>query len=171
MRELDNWIEAGAIVRPHGIRGEVIADLKRDLLEDVLPEMKVRITMPKDGESYLVVDQAREHHGRLIVKFAGVDSRDEAETLRGASVWLTREQVGSLDDDCWFVQDIVGIEVYTEEGELLGTIDDVLCMPANDVYVVRTAESEILLPAIEDVIVDVDLEAGRMLVHLIEGLR
>ncbi len=171
MRELDNWIEAGAIVRPHGLRGEVVVDLKRDLLELIVEGMEVRVTTRKGEEHSLAVEQAREHQGRLIVKFADIDSRDDAESVRTWTVWMTREQVGSLGEDRWFVQDIVGLEVFTVDGERLGAIAEVLHMPANDVYVVKSDEGEILLPAIEDVVQDVDIEAGRMVVQLIEGMR
>ncbi len=171
MRELDSWIEAGAIVRPHGIKGEVIADLKRDLLELVTENMEIRTTATKGGESYLLVERAREHHGRLIVKFRDVESVEAAEGLRGSTLWMTRGEIGALGDDRWFVQDILGIEVVTDEGERLGTLAEVMHMPANDVYVVRGDGGEILLPATEEVVREVDVEAGRMVVHLIEGLR
>ncbi len=171
MKELDNWIEAGAVTRPHGIKGEVTVDIKADLLELVVEEMEIRTTTPRGEERVLVVEQAREHKGRLIVRFAGFDSRDAAESLRGYALWLSREQVGELGDDRWLVQDILGIDVYTEEGEHLGQLAEVMHQPANDVYVVRGADGEILLPATEEVVRQVDVVAAKMVVHLIEGLR
>jgi 16S rRNA processing protein RimM len=171
MRELDSWIEAGAIVRPHGLRGEVVVDLKSDLLELVVEGMEVRVTTRKGEAQSLAVEEARGHQGRLIVKFADIDSREDAESVRAWTIWMTRDQVGSLEEDRWFVQDIIGLEVFTRDGEHLGAIVEVMHMPANDVYVVRGGGEEILLPAIEDVVQEVDIEAGRMLVQLIEGLR
>jgi 16S rRNA processing protein RimM len=171
MTERHRWIEAGAVLRPHGIRGEVIVDLKRDLIEFVTAGCELRVTSRKGEESRLEVELAREHRGRLIVKFKTFETRDDAEALRAFAVWMTREQIGPLEPDRWFVQDIVGIAVLTDEGEHLGEIAEVLSMPANDVYVVIGERGEILLPAIEEVIREVDLEQGTMLVHLIEGLR
>jgi 16S rRNA processing protein RimM len=171
MIERDRWIEAGAVLRPHGIRGEVIVDVKRDLLASLTEGMEVRLATGKTGDVGLEIERAREHAGRLIVKFKGFDTRTDAEELRASTVWLTREQIGTLEPGRWFVQDIVGIDVVTDEGERLGTVAEVMSMPANDVYVVRGGDEEILLPATEEVIREVDLERGKMLVHLIEGLR
>jgi 16S rRNA processing protein RimM len=171
MKARHRWIEAGEVLRPHGIRGEVIVDLKSDLLEHVTAGSALRITSRTGEESRLEVESARPHQGRLIVKFEGYETRDDAERLRARAVWMTREQIGPLEPGRWFVQDIVGIEVFTEEGERLGELKEVLPMPANDVYVVIGGGGEILLPATEEVIREVDLEGGRMLVRLIEGLR
>jgi 16S rRNA processing protein RimM len=170
MRQLDDWIEAGAVVKPHGIKGEVILDLARDLTEVITESLEVRVTGRKDGERTLTVERARDHKARKVVKFKNVETVEDAEALRGWSVWLTREQIGPLDEDRWFVADIVGLDVYTDEEEYLGKLAEVMHMPANDVYVVRNGEKEILLPVIDDVIRSVDVDSGRMVIHLMEGL-
>ena len=171
MRRLDDWIEAVAIIRPHGIKGEVVVDLARDLMELIAEPMELRVTARDGTEHFLTVDQARTHKARRLVKFKGVDTVEEAASLRASSVWLSREQIGPLESERWFVQDIIGIDVLTDEGELLGTLAEVMHTPANDVYVVRKDSQEILLPVIDEVVKVVDLEAGRMVVHLMEGLR
>ncbi len=171
MTDRDSWIEAGAIVRPHGIRGEIAVDLKSDLLDLMTEGMKVRLTTPKGEESRPEVERARAHKGRLVIKFKGVDSRNEAETLRDRALWLTREQVGELPEGRYFVEDILGLSVHSESGECLGRVEEVLSMPASDIYVVRGASGEILLPVVDEVVKEVDLEGGRIVVHLIEGLR
>ena len=171
MRELDRWIEAGAVARPHGIKGEVILDVKRDLVRCFETGVEVRFLTERGQESFLRVAVAREHQGRLIVGFVDVVTRSDAESLRLNSVWLSREQIGELEEDRWFVQDLVGMEVVTDEGERLGLLRDVLSMPANDVFVVRGGSEEVLLPATDEVILDVDIESGTMTVHLLKGLR
>jgi 16S rRNA processing protein RimM len=171
MRKLDKWIEAGAVMRPHGIRGEVAVDLKQDLLACIAEKSEIRVSSRDGAERHLRVERVREHKGRLIIKFEGVDTREGAEQLRAFTIWLTREQIGPLEGDRWFVQDVLGMDVDTDEGEHLGKVAEVMHMPANDVFVVRGEGGEILLPVIADVIVDVDVEAGKMLVHLMEGLR
>lgn len=171
MRKLERWIEAGAVVRPHGLRGEVVLDLKRDLHEHLGVGVEIRLTSGSGEVGLLQVERARMHQGRLIVKLKGVEERADAERLRAHVVWLTREQIGPLGEGRWFVQDILGMEVFTDAGERLGRITDVLHMPANDVYVVEGNGEEILLPVTEEVIRSVDIEAGRMLVHLLKGLR
>jgi 16S rRNA processing protein RimM len=171
MRNLDSWIEAGTIVRAHGLRGEVIADIFGDLAELFVQGLELRLTDREGAESRIVVRRARKHQDRLILELDGIETCDRAETLRSLVIWIPRERVGPLDSKRWFVQDILGVEVFTDTGERLGRLTEVMHMPANDVYVVRGDGREILLPAIEDVIKDVDVVAGRMLVHLIEGLR
>ncbi len=171
MRNLDSWIEAGVVVRAHGLRGEVVADIFGDLAEVFEQGLEVRLTDGDGAESRMTVRRARRHQDRLILEFDGVETCDRAEGLRSHVIWLPRERIGPLESKRWFVQDILGVEVFTDQGERLGRLTEVMHMPANDVYVVRGEGREILLPAIEDVIKDVDVVAGRMLVHLIEGLR
>lgn len=170
MKQLDDWIEAGAIVRPHGLKGEVVVDLVRDLSEVVTESLELRVTGRREGERVLTVERARDHKARKVVQFKGVSTVEDAEALRGWSVWLTREQIGPLEEDRWFVQDIVGIDVYTDEDEYLGKLAEVMHMPGNDVYVVRKGEKEILLPVTDDVVRSVDIDLGRMVIHLMEGL-
>jgi 16S rRNA processing protein RimM len=171
MSRLGQWIEAGSLVKPHGVKGEVIAELALDLCDFVVEELALRVTDSAGEEHTLEIERTRDHKGRKIIKFKGVETPEQAETLRGCVVWLARVQIGPLAEDRWFVQDILGVDVCTEEGEVLGKLADVMHMPANDVYVVRGAGGEILLPVIEDVILGVDLEAGRMVVRLMEGMR
>jgi 16S rRNA processing protein RimM len=171
MTDRHAWIEAGAVTRPHGIRGEVVVDLKSDLLDCVVEETRIRLTTRKGDESFRIVERARRHKGCLVLKLVDVDTRDGASDLRGHTVWLTREQVGALPEGRYFVEDILGIDVYTEGGEHLGTVEDVLNMPASDIYVVRGGGDEILLPVIDEVVRDVDVAGRKMVVHLMEGLR
>jgi len=172
MRELDAWVEAGVVMRPHGIAGEVVVDLKNDLLELVSEAMELRTTcLNNDDELILVVERVRKHKGRLIIAFKGRNTREEADELRSRTIWMTREQIGPLDEDRWFVQDLVGMTVLTDDGEALGRLVDVMHQPANAVFVVETESGEVLLPVIDDVIRTVDIEKGRMIVHLLPGLR
>jgi 16S rRNA processing protein RimM len=171
MRNLDSWIEAGVVVKAHGIRGEVVADIFGDLAGVFEQGLELRLTDGKGVESRVTVRRARKHQDRFILELDGIDTCERAEVLRSRVIWLARDQIGPLDSKRWFVQDILGVEVFTDTGERLGRLTEVMHMPANDVYVVRGEGREILLPAIEDVIKDVDVVAGRMLVHLIEGLR
>jgi len=171
MRNLDTWIEAGVIVRSHGVRGELVAELLGDLAGLFVDGLGIRLTRRDGSESFAVVRQARRHQDRYLLQIEGVTTRDQAEHLRSSLVWLDRARIGPLEDGRWFVQDLIGVEVFTEEGEDLGKLTEVMHMPANDVYVVRGGGGEILLPAIQDVVKEVDVNSGRMVVHLIEGLR
>ncbi len=116
--------------------------------------------------------RARRHQDRLILELDGVETCDRAENLRSHVIWIARDRIGPLDSKRWFVQDILGVEVFTDEGERLGKADRGHAHAGERrLRGARGTGREILLPAIEDVIKDVDVAAGRMLVHLIEGLR
>ena len=107
----------------------------------------------------------------VILKFKGYDSINDVERYRGKDLWITREQAVPLGEDENFVADLIGLAVVTDGGETLGTMKDVMFTGANDVYVVeRENGKELLLPAIKDCILDVDLENGVMTVHVLDGL-
>jgi len=114
MSELDAWIEAGRITRPHGVKGDVFVDFKPDLEPCLAGGLNVR-TVGSDGAvSSLEVERYRNHSGRVVIKFVGVDTRGAAESLRGLGVWLDRSDIGALEEDRWFVQDLIGIEVLAD---------------------------------------------------------
>jgi 16S rRNA processing protein RimM len=117
------------------------------------------------------VEQVRLHQGVAILKLTGCDSRNDAETLRGHWLQVPIEQAIPLEEDEYYLFQLVGLEVRTAEGEVLGELAEVLQTGANDVYVVRGPAGELLLPDIPQVIQEIDLEAGRMLVQLAPGLR
>ena len=119
----------------------------------------------------LTVERVRVHKGRLIIGFKGFRTRDDADGLRSRTVWMTRDQIGPLGEDRWLVQDLIGLKVLTDEGETLGRLADVMHQPANAVLVVETESGEVLLPLIDDVVRDVDVEGGKVVVTLIPGLR
>lgn len=124
---------------------------------------------PRRATRVFEVEEARGHKGGFLIKFAGIDDRERAETLRGVHVVVRRADLKPLPERTWYVYELEGLQVYTEEGEHLGVLEEVLFTGGNDVYVVKGAR-EILLPAIRQVIREVDLAAGRMVVHLLDGL-
>ena len=105
------------------------------------------------------------------MKIKGYDSLNEIEPLKGSTLWVTREQAVELDEDEYFITDLIGIKVFLENGDLLGTMDDVIVTGANDVYVVKDEKGkEWYLPAIGECILDVNIEEEKMMVHLMPGL-
>ena len=108
----------------------------------------------------------------VILKFKGIDNINDVEKYRKMSLFVTRENAVKLKKDEYFIADLIGLKVQTDEGEALGEVTDVLQTGANDVYEIRTEDGEeILLPAIKDCVKEVDVEGGSMLVHLLPGLR
>ena len=107
----------------------------------------------------------------VILKFREFDSINEVEKYRGCELYVSREQAVPLEENEYYIADLLGMSVYTEAGELLGNLRDVIETGANDVYCVNTEKyGEVLIPAIRQCILQVDVEAGRMTVHLLPGL-
>jgi len=124
----------------------------------------------EDNLREVEVAWARPRGRDVVVKFVGVDSPEEARKLQGESVWVPREEAVPLEEGSYYIPDLLGMEVVDEEGEVLGVLEDVWALPANDVYVVRRGGKEVLLPATEEVVREVDVKARRIVVRLLEGL-
>lgn len=116
------------------------------------------------------VESVRPAGQAFLVKLGGVHSRGEAERLRGAELCIPQEQRAELPEGTYYVSDLLGAEVWTEEGELVGRLVDVLRGAAHDVYVVRGPRGEILLPAVREVVRHLSVSEARVVVHLLPGL-
>ncbi|MGH2571120.1 MAG: ribosome maturation factor RimM [bacterium] len=156
--------------RPHGIRGEITALLFGVTGAELSAMTTLRVRRPNGAEAPLRIEDARPKGQGWILRIDGVEDREGAEELRGAAIVAPREDLPEAQPGEWWIDDLVGLEVVSDDGEAIGRLVDVWTLPANDVYVVRSADGEVLLPAIEDVIVGVDLEKKTMTVHLLPGL-
>lgn len=106
-----------------------------------------------------------------ILKFKGIDHINDIEKYRGKSLLVDREDAVELGKDEYYIADMLGLDVYTEDGNFFGNLKDVMETGANDVYMIATKEyGEVLIPAIRECILDVDVERNRMVIHLMEGL-
>lgn len=157
----------GRVLRPHGIRGELRVEILTDYPER-LPLHRVLYlgTEPTPHR----VEHVRFHKGGALIKLAGCDDRTTAEKLRGQWVQIPFEAAVPLEEGEYYYFQLVGVEVFTSQGELLGTVAEVVDTGANDVYVVRGPRGEVLIPAIEEVVRELDLEARRMVVEVLPGL-
>lgn len=155
------YIEAGEIVTTHGVRGEVKLLTWLDSPEDLLDFDRCRIA----GKEY-TMESVRVQKSCNLVKLQGVDTVEDANALRGKVLELYREDI---DDEVIFAAELIGMEVFAE-GENIGKIRDVLDCPGNAVYVVK-GEHEYMIPAVKEFILDTDMEANRMRVKLLEGMR
>lgn len=166
----DGYMAVGMIAGVHGLRGEVKVELHTDFPERFAPG---EIVYLGTNLQETVITEARPHQGQYLLQFRGMDNRTQAEELRGLWIFIPEAEAADLDDDTYFVHDIIGLSVQTVSGELLGTIEQVLFTGANEVYVVMTPDEprrEILLPAIADVVKQVDLDNGILVVELLPGL-
>lgn len=174
MVEADNRLFLiGKITRPHGLRGEVKVMPTTDFPERFEDMTSVIVETPTGIRSRYNIDSVRYQSGFVIIHFEGVDDVDAAERLRDSNLLVTRDELVPLPEGHYYVFDLIGLDVITEEGEKLGKLTDVFRTGANDVYVVKPDENssrEYLLPAIRDVVKKIDVPGGRMIVHLLPGL-
>ena len=157
------YLQAGEIVATHGVRGECKILPWADSPAFLTQFSRVFL----DGQA-VAVQRARVQGNCVLMKLAGVDSVEQAAALRGKTVSVAREDAPPLEDGAVYIADLIGLPVF-QDGEQLGTIADVLSLPAHDVYVVRGAH-EYLIPAVPAFILEVDTARG-VTVRLIEGMQ
>lgn len=165
------YFEIGQIVNTFGIKGQVKVtpftdDIHRfDELKKVILEKNKKV---QERE----IEEVTYHKNMVIIKFKGIEDINMAENLRNSYLKIKREDAKELPEDTYYIADLLGLAVYTEDGEYLGKVDDIYSTKANDVYVVKDEEGkQILLPGTKEVIQKVDLEKETITVHLLEGLR
>ena len=170
MPESEWNLNIGEIVAPFSRFGEVKVRLDTDFPERFKGLKQVQVC-PKSGEPRLMdVETCRFHKGQVLMKLRGMESINDAETLRNAIVQVRDDQAVTLPDNEFYIHDLIGCEVIAQENRLLGKVTAVLIGPANDVYVIGQGKDEILLPAIKDVIKNVDISARQITVTLTPGL-
>jgi 16S rRNA processing protein RimM len=168
---MENFLQVGVISSTHGIRGEVKVFPTTDDIGRFKKLKEVYLDTGKDLFS-LEIESVKFFKQFAILKFKGYDSINDIEEYRGKSLLVAREDAVSLKKDEYFIADLIGLAVYLDSGEEFGVVKDVMETGANDVYVLecREMKKEILIPAIKECILDVDVENGKMKIHLLEGL-
>jgi len=166
----DDRIAIGKIAKPVGIKGEVKVLPWTDFPERFAKLGRVFIRKKGKPESELEIVRAREHGGAVLIQFAGIDTPEAADRLREAELLIPKQEAMPLPEGAYYTFDLIGMEVVTEDGERIGRLSDVWRMPAHDVYVVERGGKEILVPALQTVIRDVDIPHRRMTVALPDGL-
>ena len=159
-------IVVGVVTTAHGLRGEVAVQNRSDNPDRWREGAHVLL----EGGRELTIDHARPHGRRMLVKFAGVDDRDAAEGLRGANLVVPESWVPPLPDGEWWSHEVVGCEVRTEHGRRLGRVTEVIANPANDLWVTVDDGDETLIPALADLLIEVDVRAKRIVVRDVPGL-
>lgn len=167
---MENKLQVGVISSTHGVRGEVKVfpttdDVKRfkRLKEVILETGKEELTLEIEGVKFF--------KQFAILKFKGIDNINDIEKYKGKSLFVTRKNAVPLRRDEYFIADLQGLSVEDEGGNLIGTLRDVMETGANDVYIVDMTDGrEVLLPAIKECILDVDVEGGKIRVHMMDGL-
>ena len=167
---MEDVFQVGVISTTHGIAGEVKVFPTTDDMNRFKKLKEVILDTGKETQ-LLHIQQVRFFKNMVIVKFKEFRSINDVERLRGKSLYVTRENAVKLQKDEYFIADMIGIQVVSDEGEDLGILQDEMQTGANDVYVVEKDGEELLIPAIKDCILSVNVEEGKMEVHLLPGLR
>jgi 16S rRNA processing protein RimM len=166
------YLAVGRVLRPHGLQGELRVEIITDYPERLRQHACFYLASPDSPEVVrrYPVEAMRQHKGALLLKLDGCDDRDAAEELRGMLVQVPLEDAVPLEEGEYYHFQLVGLRVETEDGQWLGQLVEVLSTGANDVYIVRGPRGELLLPAVDDVVRELDLASKRMVVRLMRGM-
>jgi 16S rRNA processing protein RimM len=167
---MENLLRVGVISSTHGVKGEVKVFPTTD---DPARFKSLKKVMLDTGREHmdLEIQGVKFFKNMVILKFKGFDSIDEIEKYKGKDLLISRDQAVELGPDENFIIDLIGLRVVTEDGAEFGTLTDVIKTGANDVYEVRTGEGkDVLLPAIKECVLGVDIEEGIVTVHIMDGL-
>ncbi len=159
-------VVVGKAVKPTGVDGA----LQVQVMSDVPERFSVGAVVLLDGTERRILRAFAEHKGRISLKLEGIDDRDQAEGYRDKLLTISEDAVPELPAGTYYHYQIIDMEVLTPGGDKLGCIVDVLSVGDNDVYVVRGDGGEVLVPGLEDVILEVDTKKKRMIVALPDGL-
>lgn len=168
---MEDLLQVGVITSTHGVRGEVKVFPTTD---DAARFKKLKKVILDTGKENIELEIAgvKFFKNMVILKFKEFDNINDVEKYRQKKLYVTRENAVKLKKNEYFIADLIGLTIQTDDGETLGELMDVLQTGANDVYVIQTADGEeILLPAIKQCIKEVDVENRSMLVHMMPGLR
>lgn len=168
---MQEYFEIGQIVNTSGLKGVVKANLFTDDMAKI--EKFERILIEKDNQLIAYeIEEVRYYKNQALIKFKGIDDINMAENLRNCFMKVSRADEPDLPEDTYYVSDLIGIDVYLDSGERLGILKEVfpLNLGSHDIYVVETGKKDVLLPAIGEVIKEVNIAENKMIVHLLEGL-
>lgn len=159
----------GQVLKPHGVRGEMRVRVITDLPQRFTWLETVYLGLEKPRQ--VVVEGVRFHQEVVLLKLAGYDDRETAAELRGEWLQVPESEAIPLEEGEYFLYQLEGLNVVSDEGETLGVLVQVLETGANNVFIVRGPGGELLLPDTEEVVLDIDFEQKQMRVHLLPGLR
>lgn len=167
---MQKYFEVGQIVNTFGVKGMLKV---KPFTDDAnrFEELKKVYICNKEKLEEVEIEEVKYHKDMVLLKIKGIEDMNEAEKVKGLYLKIDRKNAKKLPKDTYFIADLLGLEVYSDTGELLGKVDDIFRTGANDVYVVKNENGkQLLLPGIPDVIKEIDLEKEKIIVHLLKGL-
>ena len=167
---MQEYFEVGQIVNTFGIKGMVKVKPFTDDINRFDNLKKVYVETNKTKKQYEIED-VKYHKDMVLIKFKGIDKVEEAELLRNSYLKVNRQDEPELEDGTYYIVDLIGLDVYSDEGNLLGKVDDIFNNGSCDIYAIKDElGKQLLLPAISDVIKEINLEEKRIVVHIVKGL-
>lgn len=167
---MEDFFRIGVITKPHGLKGEVKVfpttdDAKR------FKKLKKCIIRTKKGDIEAEKKSCKFFKNLVILSFVGYDDINEVEALRNCDIYVSREDAVPLEEGEYYISDVIGSDVYEDNGSHLGTVEDVLQTGANDVFIVAMENGkELLVPVINDCVIEIDTESRKVIVKLMKGM-
>ena len=167
---MTKYLEIGQIVNTFGIKGMVKVKPFTDNIERFSNLEKIYIKN-KSGQTEYKIQEIKYHKNMVLIKFEGIENPEQADLLRNSYLIVDRETEEPLEPGRYYIVDMIGLDVFTDDNEYLGKLEDIYNTGSNDIYVVKNElGKQVLLPAIEDVIKNIDMDSKKVIVHLIPGL-
>ena len=167
---MTKYLEIGQIVNTFVIKGMVKVKPFTDNIERFSNLEKIYIKN-KSGQTEYKIQEVKYHKNMVLIKFEGIENPEQADLLRNSYLIVDRETEEPLEAGRYYIVDMIGLDVFTDDNEYLGKLEDIYNTGSNDIYVVKNElGKQILLPAIEDVIKNIDMDNKKVIVHLIPGL-
>lgn len=167
---MQEFLEIGQIVNTFGIKGMVKVKPFTDDITRFDDLKKVYVESNKTKKEY-EIEEVKYHKDMVLIKFKGIDKVEEAELLRNSYLKVNRNEEPNLEDGTYYIVDLLGLDVYSDEGNLLGKVDDIFNNGSCDIYAIKDElGKQLLLPAISDVIKEINLEEKKIVVHILKGL-
>ena len=164
------YFEIGQIVNTFGIKGFVKVNPFTDYMER-FEELKSVLVVKNKETIEMQIEEVKYQKNVVLIKFKGIEDINMAEKYKGCYIKIKREDTRKLPKDTYFIADLIGMKVYDENDNLLGTVNDIYNNKAHDIYVVKDdLGKQILLPSTKEVIKQVDIENDKIVVHLLDGL-
>jgi 16S rRNA processing protein RimM len=168
------FLTIGKIVGAHGVKGNIKVHSYAESLSVFEPGRSILVINAKGIEKTFEINWAKPHSRGVLLSLRGIDSRKSAEALIGSELFITRDSLPELEDGVYYWSDIIGLSVFTIDQQYIGRVESIIQTGSNDVYVVkdlsRDHDNETLIPALESVVLEIDLENNTMRVDLPEGL-
>jgi 16S rRNA processing protein RimM len=162
-----NLLLIGKVVGAHGVNGY----LKIKFWGEEEQKNWEKVHIPHgEGCKTFEIEDFKFHKGFVLLKIKNISTRDQALQLKGSEVFIDKKELSGLSDEEYYWFELEGLDVYTQQGDFIGTIQEILPTGSNDVYIVRDGEKEHLIPGIKDVVISVDKKKKRMVINPVEGL-